>query len=347
MRNIIAFSLFVFLVVSCQERKVNPYYKVVLSHNEEDFTKSKYFHVLLDRIKICTDNPEYLLKINAFEIELYFEKDFDTNDISNVILKNVNLEFWHTFKNTEFGNRIYEQVNTVLSDSIYPGLISKIEDLDSNTQFSEKIQFDIFTKTSPLSAILYPFANQDNTWVEGAVLGYAKLTDTALINEYFRANNVKNNIPKNLKLMWEFKSTIQSEEGISLLNLYLGKNTKSGIPLLSSSDIVYAKQGFNYENNEPYLSLSFTKAAALFWADITEQSMVNGTAIAICLNEKVISAPIAAARIEGGKTQITGGLFGNQDDADEIKTLASLLNVGNLPKSFELKSIDIIYQNGK
>jgi SecD/SecF fusion protein len=282
------------------------------------------------------------------------------------------LEFWETYNNTELGNSIYEKVNDSLSRTMYPGYLDSVEkaladttkltdtttidgvadkdveledstnDLfdDSTLEFNptadltEDEQVEVFRKTSPLSAYLYPNANRENQWNESPVLGYAKLTDTAIIDSFLRqgfVQNELNSISRDLIFMWESKSTFSTTEGTPLLNLYLVKKTRDGISKLDGEQVENARQDFDPINRSPMVTLQFKSAGATAWGDLTEESAKNKTGIAITLDNKVFSAPIASARIDGGNTQITGGSFSGADGIKEAADLANILKAGALP----------------
>lgn len=291
----------------------------------------------------------------------------DKERARNLLQSTAKLEFWHTYKNTEVGNAVYEKLNDIISRTMYPGYLDSVENAakdtnapaelalegdstvagDSSTIVSDDSvsndpfanlsadeQQEMFRKTSPLSARLYPFADQESQWMEGAVLGYAKITDTAEVNAFMKLSAVQNavsSISRDLAFMWESKAAGSTEDGTPLLNLYLIKKTKSGIPELDGEEVESARQDFDPMTRKPMVSLQFKNAGAIAWADLTEQSAKDETGIAITLDNKVFSSPVASGKIEGGRTQITGGSFNGADGIKEAKDLANILKAGALP----------------
>ncbi|MGB1041606.1 MAG: SecDF P1 head subdomain-containing protein, partial [Flavobacteriales bacterium] len=71
-----------------------------------------------------------------------------------------------------------------------------------------------------------------------------------------------------------------------------------------------------------------SKTGAIVWGDMTQRSARNQTGIAITIDNKVFSAPIASSRIEGGNTQVTGGAFNGAEGVFEADRVSSLLNNG-------------------
>jgi len=294
----------------------------------------------------------------------------DKERARNLLQSTARLEFWHTYKNTEVGNAVYEKLNDIISRTMYPGYLDSVENATKDTNSPAEIavegdssevestdsadmatadtaakndpfanltadeQQDVFRKTSPLSARLYPYANQESQWIESAVLGYAKITDTAEVNAFMKMSAVQNavsSISRDLAFMWESKASGSTEDGTPLLNLYLIKKTKSGIPELDGEEVESARQDFDPMTRKPMVSLQFKNAGAIAWADLTEQSAKDGTGIAITLDNKVFSSPVASGKIEGGRTQITGGSFNGADGIKEAKDLSNILKAGALP----------------
>ena len=302
----------------------------------------------------------------------------DKERARNLLQSTAKLEFWHTYKNTEVGNAVYEKLNDIISRTMYPGYLDSVENATKDTtaaaemavegdstmtedstavvaedsaandpfaNLSAEEQQEVFRKTSPLSARLYPFADQESQWMEGAVLGYAKITDTGEINDFMKLSAVQtavSSISRDLAFMWESKTAGSTEDGTPLLNLYLIKKTKSGIAELDGEEVESARQDFDPMSRKPMVSLQFKNAGAIAWADLTEQSAKDETGIAITLDNKVFSSPVASGKIEGGRTQITGGSFNGADGIKEAKDLANILKAGALPAPAKIVDESIV-----
>lgn len=290
------------------------------------------------------------------------------------------LEFWHTYKNTQIGNQIFEDVNKILSDRMFPGYrdsVERAEDttntIEDSTKVEEPIENNVaaidtnksadsgalafddsiifndslfdgsgaegtqaddqekFRKLYPLSAYLMLNVDGENKWVEGPVLGYAKITDTGKVNELLSKEYVKKTLNRDLEFMWEANSSFSTNDGVPLLSLYLIKKTRNGIPELDGEEVIDARQDYEPGTTNAMVTLMFKSAGGAAWADMTEQSAADGTGIAITLDNKVFSAPVASGRIEGGSTQITGGSFVGPEGTKEAKDLANILKAGALP----------------
>jgi SecD/SecF fusion protein len=291
----------------------------------------------------------------------------DKERLRKLLVGTANLEFWETYKNTEIGNTVYEKLNDVISRNLYPGYLDSVENATSGdslivsridtviddegivvydttyaesdtasnplASLSQEEQQEVFRRTSPLSSRLYPYADQESQWIESSVLGYAKITDTGEINDFMKMKVVQNALSsiRNLSFMWESKASGSTEDGTPLLNLYLVKKTKSGIPDLDGEQVESARQDFDPLSRKPMVSLQFKSVGAIAWAELTEKSAEQQTGIAITLDDKVFSAPVASGKIEGGSTQITGGSFIGKDGVQEAQDLSNILKAGALP----------------
>lgn len=291
----------------------------------------------------------------------------DINKIKRILNTEGYLSFWHTYKNTQIGNQIFESANKILSDKMYPGFKDSVEKnlIDTNTYFDTtpidaNVDWDkyplnnknnqelIAIKKAPLSAVLFPYAYSGNQWVEGPVLGYAKLSDTSEVNKLLNKNYVKAILPaRDLVFMWEAKSMANTNDGEPLLMLYLIKMTLNGEPLIDGEEVLHASQQFDPITSAPMVSLQFKSAGASAWEEMTEQSAKEQTGIAICLDNKVFSAPIASSKIIGGNTQITGGSFAGENGVDEAKLLTNIMNTGSMPVPITIKSINQIKSEPK
>lgn len=314
---------------------------------------------------IGVNQPSISISGNRLYIDLPGVKD---KERANKLLQGTaRLEFWHTYKNTQVGNQIFESVNKILSDRMYPGYRDSVEKAEADTTQTDSTtnnvaevvdtsatidtvldttgfdnlssdeltadeQMEKATKLAPLSAILFPYANAENQWIEGSVLGYSKLSDTAEVNTLLNKDYVKAILPaRDLAFMWEAKSMANTNEGEPLLMLYLIKKTTNGEPLIDGEEVIRASQQFDPLSQAPMVTLQFKSAGATAWAEMTELSAKEQTGIAICLDNKVFSAPVASGKIEGGNTQITGGSFAGEDGINEAKDLANILVAGALP----------------
>lgn len=99
--------------------------------------------------------------------------------------------------------------------------------------------------------------------------------------------------------------------------------------VLNGSDIESFKYKLDSSLKQCWIGIQFKKPAIELWADITKRNINN--AIALVLDDNVISAPKVRSIIEGGNSQITGSFT-----LSEVKYIATIGNNGELPLNFEV-----------
>jgi SecD/SecF fusion protein len=125
------------------------------------------------------------------------------------------------------------------------------------------------------------------------------------------------------KFAWDRKSEITSA------CLYALRTVDTNGPVLNGSDIEKFK--FNQDSSAKFcwIEIKFKKSAVELWTDITKRNLNN--AIALILDNNVLSAPIVRSVIEGGSSQITGDF-----KLKDVKYIAAIGNNGELPLSFKV-----------
>lgn len=93
---------------------------------------------------------------------------------------------------------------------------------------------------------------------------------------------------------------------------------------LSGKDLKKAEAGFNQQNGEPIVNLTFNSEGAKKFEAITKRNL--NKQLAIFLDDQMLMAPTVQSVISGGQAYISG-----QFTAAQTKTFALLLNSGALP----------------
>ena len=181
-------------------------------------------------------------------------------------------------------------------------------------------------KENPLLSILQVMQNQ------GCVVGYAHSRDMKQIDEYLARAEVKELLPRDLKLMWGVKAI--DEDG-KIFELYAIKSTqRNGRAPLEGDVIVSATD--DYDNNgRPSVSMTMNSDGARRWAQLTKQNV--NKPIAIALDGYIYSAPNVQNEITGGQSQITG-----QFTQEDTKDLANVLKSGKMPAPAKIVQEDIV-----
>jgi len=181
-------------------------------------------------------------------------------------------------------------------------------------------------KENPLLSILQVMQNQ------GCVVGYAHSRDMKQIDEYLARAEVKELLPRDLKLMWGVKAI--DEDG-KVFELYAIKSTqRNGRAPLEGDVIVSATDDYD-SNGRPSVSMTMNSDGARRWAQLTKQNI--NKPIAIALDGYIYSAPNVINEITGGQSQITG-----QFTQEDTKDLANVLKSGKMPAPAKIVQEDIV-----
>jgi SecD/SecF fusion protein len=174
-------------------------------------------------------------------------------------------------------------------------------------------------------------ATQQMVYGQGPVLGYVLPTDTAEFNAYMRIPQVAAMAPKNVRLMWGYKTQPMYEGVQPLLPLYcIYSPQKGGKAVLEGDVVTNAEYEKNPDGGGFMVRMFMNGEGSDKWAKITEanspKGSVGGKSIAIALDGMVYSAPTVQDKITGGISTITGNF-----SFEESKSLAAVLKSGKLP----------------
>lgn len=136
---------------------------------------------------------------------------------------------------------------------------------------------------------------------------------------------------------WDMRSAIELLTNKGSLNFYetLVNNSSDKIDiaslnkekgaLLTNKDIENVK----YDNKEAYreIKIKLKESSADLWADATRRNMDR--AIAIVLDDSILSAPVVRSVITGGNLSITGDF-----SETEARYITAIANNGELPVQF-------------
>ena len=271
--------------------------------------------------------------------------------VRSLLQGSANLEFWETYKAPEivsYLNAADNKLRTLLADkAVLEGETvetekvteAKEETTDSldvaaaltgetvtagkNTQNVEQLK-----KEHPLAAIL-----QFNTY-DSPVAGYAHYKDTAEVNRLLAMPEVKNMLPRDLRLKWGVKAADFDQSG-QVFELYAIKSTeRNGRAPLEGDVIVDAMDTYD-QHGKPCVSMSMNTDGSRRWATLTKNNV--GRNIAIVLDGYVYSAPNVQNEITGGNSQITGNFT-----PELTKDLANVLKSGKMPAPARIVQEDIV-----
>jgi SecD/SecF fusion protein len=168
-----------------------------------------------------------------------------------------------------------------------------------------------------------------------AVLGTAKKNNRKAVDEILQRPEIRSLFPKELSFKWGAKPMQDYQTG-ELTNLYelygIKKRRGSSSAPLEGDLVVDATPSPDPTTGEMQVSLTMNQQGAKIWGKMTTDAFNdNQKAVAIVLDEKVVSAPSVRSAILGGRTSITGSFT-----TQEANDLASILQIGKLPAKTEI-----------
>jgi hypothetical protein len=86
----------------------------------------------------------------------------------------------------------------------------------------------------------------------------------------------------------------------------------TGDPVVTTADVESADVGVGHDADQPYVAVTFSRAAAERFARVTEEWLRRR--LAIMVNGRVESAPVIRSRIDGGRVSFNMGYMGSSDE---------------------------------
>lgn len=310
----------------------------------------------IDKFGVTSPNIQRQQGTNRILIELPGVSDQER--VRKLLQGSAKLEFWETYENTEIFP-LLQNINSILASTHKAENSSAVEKTDADTTQSKlaalsktdsskvdsaavlnRIQAEQAAQ-NPLFSVLNPAtfqAQNGQTGLRpGPIVGYAALKDTAKVNAYLAAPEVKSVIPSNVRLYWGVKS-ISPESKV--FELYALKTSSlAGGPALEGDVISDARSDYDQRGN-PEVVMVMNTTGARAWKSITAAASAdpsNKKSVAIVLDNLVYSAPTVQGEIPNGISSISGN-FKIEDTQD----LANVLKAGRLPAPAKIVSEYIV-----
>ena len=298
----------------------------------------------IDRFGVVQPNIQTLEgKMGRIMVELPGIKEPER--VRKLLQGSANLEFWETYEAKDIvpvlasadsrARDILSVSESADSVEVKEEATAAVSAKDSLTAALKgetadaKVDMEQLKKEHPLLSVLQ--LNQSGV---GCIVGYADYNDTIQINKVLNMKEVKNILPRDLKLMWGVKASDMDKTG-RIFELYAIKSTqRNGRAPLEGDVIVNARDEFD-QFNKPCVSMSMNTEGSRRWAVLTKQNV--GREIAIVLDGYVYSAPRVNGEITGGNSQITGNFT-----PEVTKDLANVLKSGKMPAPARIVQEDIV-----
>ncbi|MDX9845535.1 MAG: protein translocase subunit SecDF [Tenuifilaceae bacterium] len=311
----------------------------------------------IDKFGVAQPNIQRLEGSGRILVELPGVKDPER--VRKLLQGTASLEFWETYENSEIFPALQEankkikeikDAESALKSSEQPAEIAQeVEQpqAEEATQGDELLEMlktegdstDVdqaeWAKEFPLFAILNPNTNQQGQIQRGPLVGYAHYRDTAQVNTYLNMPQVRQLLPRDLKLLWSVKPAKWDTNNNIYELIAIKVTSRDGNPPLDGGVITDARDDFGQTSGESEVSMSMNAEGAKVWARLTADNV--GRAIAIVLDNYVYSYPNVNQEIRGGRSSITGGFTIN-----EAKDLANVLKSGKLPAPARIIQEEIV-----
>lgn len=344
----------------------------VISVLRKDFNAAiqNTFQVLKTRIdQFGVASPNVSLQENTGRIILELPGVDDPSRVRKLLQQTAQLEFWDTYETEEVLNYLGD-ANTALrdlqlasKDVQQAGVTTDTSAVDTTNTSADlfglqndttgtakadtgaaKVDTSNNANVNPLWDILYPnivSEGQSQRTGEGPMVGRAFGKDTAKVNRLLGTQQVKAQMPRDLKLLWGAHPIGTSGNVYGLFAIKQNPSTPEA-PLTGEA-ITDAYQSFD-QFGIPEVNLTMNAMGAAKWEKMTEAAVngqINGKSvkkcIAIVLDNRVFSAPRVQQKISGGQSNITG-----IDQLEEAVDLANILKSGKLEAKTQVIEEQII-----
>jgi len=333
--------------------------------DQADVAVKQSFNILRTRIdKFGVTQPNIQLQTGTNRILVELPGVTDKERVRKLLQGSAKLEFYTTYDNREV-YQLLANINTLLANkSKTKGDTSKAAALAADSAKADtskgsllsKVKKGAATDTSsikkrlkaeaenPLFAKLSPFLFSDQNGqpqlAPGPSVGRASEKDTAAVTAYLRLPEVKAILPQNLKFAW----AIKPEDKTKIFDLFALKlSGAANGPVLTGEAVSDASSKSDVIKGGYEVQMVMNSQGAEAWGRITTEAAGNindandNKAIAIVLDDNVVSAPRVDGPIQGGISSITG-TFSQEETLD----LANILKAGRLPAPARIVSEEVV-----
>ena len=221
-------------------------------------------------------------------------------------------------------NEVVEEVVEETLELTIPDSLKETADENKVDDLTDKEQRQL----RPITSYLQLSLNNESGQLQfnpGAVVGYANVIDTSIINSRLHHATFKEVIAEtheDLVFMWD-AIEIANDKGqpTGVLRLYAIKLAHEGAPV-NGEDIGKSSAEYDLVNGH-HISITMTAHGAEKWGDLTGKNI--GKPVAVTMDNLVFSAPAPSEKL-GARSIITGNF-----SMEAAKDLAGLLNAGSLP----------------
>ncbi len=290
----------------------------------------------IDKFGVTQPNIQKLGESGRILVELPGAKDVDR--IKKLLQSTAQLEFWETYKIDELGNFLMATNNALKLTEKGAIKVKETAKTGIDTLLTDKTKDTVADKEGS-NPLLDKFVSQGG----GPVLGVVAPKDTAVINSYFKRQDIRVLLPSDkryAKFVWGKPSTTideKTKKSLETVELYALKGNRDNQAAMSGGVVTDAKDSFD-QMGKPAVTMQMSGQGAKAWEELTGKAFTQKSNIAIVLDDVVYSAPgVSSGPISGGRSEITGAF-----DITETKDLANVLRAGKLPASAEIVQSEVV-----
>ena len=319
-------------------KKTDDEVKKVIRRKVDESIESA-FEVLrkrIDKFGVTQPNIQKLGESGRILVELPGAKDVDR--IKKLLQSTAQLEFWETYKIDELGNFLMATNNALKLTEKGAIKVKETAKTGIDTLLTDKTKDTVADKEGS-NPLLDKFVSQGG----GPVLGVVAPKDTAVINSYFKRQDIRVLLPSDkryAKFVWGKPSTTideKTKKSLETVELYALKGNRDNQAAMSGGVVTDAKDSFD-QMGKPAVTMQMSGQGAKAWEELTGKAFTQKSNIAIVLDDVVYSAPgVSSGPISGGRSEITGAF-----DITETKDLANVLRAGKLPASAEIVQSEVV-----
>jgi SecD/SecF fusion protein len=291
----------------------------------------------IDKFGVTQPNIQKLGESGRILVELPGAKDVDR--IKKLLSGTAQLEFWETYKIEEVGNFLMAANNALKATekAVVPAKETAKTGID--TLLTDTKAKDTVASAKDLGPLISKFVAQGG----GAVLGVVNTKDTAVINGWFKRQDIKNLLngdQRYAKFVWGIPTAVRDEKTkkeVETVELYALKGNRDNQAAMSGGVVTDAKDSFD-QLGKPSVTMQMNGQGAKGWEELTGSAYAQKSNIAIVLDDIVYSAPgVSTGPISGGRSEISGTF-----DVTQTKDLANVLRAGKLPAAAEIVQSEVV-----
>ncbi|MFD0748555.1 protein translocase subunit SecDF [Mucilaginibacter calamicampi] len=280
-------------------------------------------------------DPARVRKLLSGTAKLEFYETFQSQEVYPLLSSIDNLLAAKNKANAKDTAKAVTATDTTKKDGL--ALLNKVQKNAKDTSASalrSKMASD-----HPLFSMLVPpvyaDANGQQQLAPGAIAGLAEQKDISKINDLLNSPEVKNIIPRNMKLLWGVKPREKSKT----FELYAIKLTGAENGPVLAGDVINDARSVTDQRGNPEVEMTMNSTGAQKWRVITAEAAATTPkkSIAIVLDDNVYSAPTVQNEISGGISSISGSFT-----VDDTKDLANVLKAGRLDAPARIIGEDVV-----